>query len=72
MAYPATKIIDINVRISSAGLSTADFSSAMLFIPQSDLSDEAQKTFPVDTYRTFGDTTELAEVLRVVAQHTHA
>lgn len=65
MAYPATKIIDINVRISSAGLSTADFSSAMLFIPQSDLSDEAQKTFPVDTYRTFGDTTELAEVLRV-------
>ncbi len=65
MAYSASKIIKINTRISSAGLSTADFGSAMLFIPQSDLSDDAQTSFAVDTYRTFGDTASLAEILRV-------
>lgn len=64
MAYSAANIIRINTRISAAGLSTADFGSAMLFIPVSDLRTEAQSGFPVDTYRTFGSTAEVAEVLK--------
>lgn len=64
MSYPASKVIKINTRISAAGLSTADFGSAMLFIPKTDLkSSGSGSNFNADTYRTFSDTASVAEIL---------
>lgn len=57
MSYPATNIIRINARISPAGLGTANFASAMLFAPESELP----VGFAVDTYRTYFDLPGLAE-----------
>ncbi|KAB0489692.1 DUF3383 family protein [Pseudomonas vancouverensis] len=64
MSYPASEIIRINARISPAGLGTANFASAMLFAPETELPEG----FDPDTYRTystlvalstdFADTTE--------------
>lgn len=51
MSYPATDIIQINTRISPAGLGTANFASAMLFAPETELP----SGFLKDTYRTYSD-----------------
>lgn len=51
MSYPATDIIQINTRISPAGLGTANFASAMLFAPETELP----AGFLKDTYRTYSD-----------------
>lgn len=56
MSYPATNIIRVNARIQPAGLATANFASAMLFAPESEL----EVGFAVDTYRTYFDLQELA------------
>ncbi len=63
MSLSPTHFIDVNVAIQAAGLSTANFGSAMLFIPQSDLTEEAQTGWAVDTYRTFSDISSLSEYL---------
>lgn len=57
MSYPATQIIRVNTRISPAGLGTANFASALLFAPETELP----VGFSVDTVRTYFDLTELAE-----------
>lgn len=49
MSYPATDIIQINTRISPAGLGTANFASAMLFAPETELP----AGFLKDTYRVY-------------------
>ncbi len=49
MSYPAGDIIQINTRISPAGLGTANFASAMLFAPETDLP----VGFLKDTYRSY-------------------
>lgn len=56
MSYPASNIIRINARISPAGLGNANFASAMLFVPQTELP----VGFAPDTYRTYSSLTELA------------
>lgn len=62
MSYSANKVIKINTRITSAGLSTANFGSAVLFIPKSDLSSTA--SIAEDSYKTFSDISGVAEVLK--------
>lgn len=57
MSYPASDIIRINARISPAGLGTANFASAMLFAPQTELP----SGFLPDTYRVYGSLTDVAE-----------
>lgn len=57
MSYPATNIIQINTRISPTGLANANFSSAMLFAPETEL----EVGFAVDTYRTYFSLAGLAE-----------
>lgn len=57
MSYPATNIIRINTRISPAGLGTANFASAMLFAPQTELP----SGFEPNTYRTYFDMKSLSE-----------
>lgn len=57
MSYPATNIIRINARISPAGLGNANFASAMLFAPQSELP----VGFAPDTYRTYFTLPALSE-----------
>lgn len=52
MSYSASKIIRINTRITPQGLSTANFGSAMLFVPATDASGG---TALQDTYRTYSD-----------------
>ncbi|WP_448693591.1 DUF3383 family protein [Pseudomonas rhizophila] len=57
MSYPATNIIRINARISPAGLGNANFASAMLFAPETELP----VGFAVDTYRTYFSLVALSE-----------
>lgn len=64
MSLSPTKFIDINVTIKASGLSTANFGSAMLFVPASDLKEDQTTGFPVDTYRTFSDIQGVAEVFK--------
>lgn len=54
--YPASNIIQINVRIKPAGLATANFASAVLFAPQTELPNG----FTADTYRDYSSTADLA------------
>lgn len=56
MSFPADKIIQINTRISPAGLATANFASAMLFA----LHSEAPAGFLDDTYREYFSLKSLA------------
>lgn len=56
MSYDATKIIPINVSISPAGLGYANFGSAVMFAPESELP----VGFAVDTYREYSSITELS------------
>ena len=56
MSYPATDIIQINTRISPAGLGTANFASAMLFAPETELP----SGFNPDTYRSYSDLKSLS------------
>jgi len=49
MSYPVENVIQINTRISPAGLSTANFAKALLFAKKS----EAPAGFVVDTTRTY-------------------
>lgn len=49
MSYPVGNIIQLNTRISPAGLATANFASAMLFAPH----DELPEGFEADTYREY-------------------
>lgn len=51
MSYPATDIIQINTRISPAGLGTANFASAVLFAPETELP----SGFLPNTYRSYSD-----------------
>lgn len=57
MAYPAGNIIQINTRISPAGLATANFASAVIFAPAAELPGG----FLVDTVRTYFSLPALAE-----------
>lgn len=57
MSYPASNIIRINARISPAGLGNANFASAMLFAPETELP----AGFAIDTYRTYFSLQELSE-----------
>lgn len=57
MSYPASNIIRINTRISPAGLGNANFASAMLFAPETELP----SGFEPNTYRTYFDLRGLAE-----------
>jgi hypothetical protein len=57
VSYPATNIIRINARISPAGLGNANFASAMLFAPQTELP----VGFSADTYRTYFTLVALSE-----------
>lgn len=57
MSYPASQIIRVSTRITPAGLGTANFASAMLFAPETELP----VGFLVDTYRTYFDLTDVAE-----------
>lgn len=56
MTYPAENIIQVNVRISPAGLATANFASALLFAP----STEGPVGFAADTYREYFNVAALA------------
>lgn len=56
MSYPATNIIRVNTRITPSGLGTANFASALLFAPETELP----VGFDTDTVRTYFDLTELA------------
>ena len=60
MAYPVTNFINITTRISAAGLSTANFGSAMLFVPASDVSEERRSAM-VDKYKTYYNIQSVAE-----------
>lgn len=57
MSYPASNIIRINARISPAGLGTANFASAMLFAPETELP----AGFAPNSYRSYFSLTSLAE-----------
>ncbi|MCX2891722.1 DUF3383 family protein [Pseudomonas sp. DCB_BI] len=57
MSYPASNIIRVNARISPAGLGTANFASAMLFAPETELP----AGFTPNTYRSYFSLTSLAE-----------
>jgi hypothetical protein len=57
VSYPATNIIRINARISPAGLGNANFASALLFAPQTELP----VGFSADTYRTYFSLPALSE-----------
>ncbi len=59
MSYNVNNIIQINVRISPQGLSFANFATAVLFAPESELAG-ATGTFAVDTYREYTSPTALA------------
>ena len=64
MSLSPTQFIDVNVAIKAGGLSTANFGSAMLFVPASDLKEDQTTGFPVDTFRTFSDIQGVAEVFK--------
>lgn len=51
MSLPASDIIQINTRISPSGLGTANFASAMLFAPETELP----SGFLPNTYRSYSD-----------------
>lgn len=57
MSYPASNIINVSANISASGLATANFASAMLFAPQTELP----VGFSPDTYRTYFDLPGLSE-----------
>jgi hypothetical protein len=56
MSYPASNIIQVNARISPAGLGTANFASAVLFAPKADVI----AGFAEDTYREYFSLKSLA------------
>ncbi|BAN16836.1 tail sheath [Edwardsiella phage PEi21] len=58
MSYPASQIIPINVRISPAGLGTANFASTTLFAPQTEATSSVG--FSPDTYRDYYDIKDVA------------
>lgn len=55
MAYPADRIIQVNARISPAGLGFANFASATLFADSTEIG-----SLTKDTYKTYFDITEVA------------
>lgn len=55
--YPVENIININTRISPAGLNTANFAAAMVFAPNS----EVPSGFPANTFRTYFSPSSVAE-----------
>lgn len=57
MSYPVENVITINTRISPAGLNTANFASAMVFAPNS----EVPVGFPANTFRTYFSPSSVAE-----------
>lgn len=57
MSYPADRIIQVNARISPAGLGFANFASATIF---ADSADVTAGTHPVDTRKTYFDIQEVA------------
>lgn len=57
MSYPASNIIQINTRFTGGGLTTANFASAVLFVPAS----EAPSTLQPDTFKTYFNLTQLGE-----------
>lgn len=55
MSYPADRIIQVNARISPAGLGFANFASAMIFADPSEIG-----TLDEDTYKTYFTIQEVA------------
>lgn len=55
MAYPADRIIQVNARISPAGLGFANFASAMIFSADAD-----KGTLTADTYKSYSTIQEVA------------
>lgn len=64
MSYPASNIIQINVRISPTGLANANFASAVLFAPETELP----VGFAADTYRTYFTLTGLGADFAVTTE----
>src|SRR5699024_618524 len=57
MSYPADRIIQVNARISPAGLGFANFASATIFAAAADVTG----SLTVDTRKTYFDAQELAQ-----------
>lgn len=55
MSYPADRIIQVNARISPAGLGTANFASALIFCAEADVA-----ALPINTYKTYFTIQEVA------------
>lgn len=64
MAYPAENIINIDTRISAAGLGTANFGQGMFFADSDDITDVA---FIAGSYRDYGSAVEVAEDTNVAS-----
>lgn len=66
MSYSPTQFIDINVAISATGLSTANFGSAVLFVPSSDLT--TSTSIKADEFKTFSTPAEVAEYFKAESE----
>ena len=60
MSYPISQFINLNVRVSSSGLSTANFGSAMLFATKTDAQVSKAESL-VDKYKTYYSIQSVAE-----------
>ena len=64
MAYPAENIINIDTRISAAGLGTANFGAGMFFADNDDTTDE---TFLAGSYRDYGSASEVSKDFNIAS-----
>lgn len=64
MAYPAENIINIDTRISAAGLGTANFGAGMFFSDNDDTTDE---TFLAGSYRDYGSASEVSKDFNIAS-----
>lgn len=68
MSYDVKNIIPLTLRISPVGLGFANFASAVLFAPESELPGG----FTVDTYRSYSSMTELSVDFAAVTETNQA
>lgn len=64
MAYPAENIINIETRISAAGLGTANFGAGMFF---ADFDDTTDETFLAGSYRDYGSASEVSKDFNIAS-----
>ena len=65
MSYSPTPI-DMDAAFSATGLSTANFGSAVLFVPSSDLT--TSTSIKADEFRTFNTPAEVAEYFKAESE----